>query len=86
MPKYTTFPDGSFMLVWERTPCVPRDPGRIPPGVRAWYTRDGVLKDSAYKRSYRGRPIEAAVSQKHTKVLTWLAKQGETFRSHGDLK
>lgn len=56
------YPDGSFMLAWEK--------------CRAWYDAAGKLKDAEYKRTYRGYPSAVAVSEKHTKVRAWLAKQG----------
>ena len=57
------FPDGSFMLSWEK--------------CRAWYNPDGTLKDAEYKRTYKGFPAARAVSEKHTKVRAWLEKQGK---------
>lgn len=56
------FPDGSFMLSWQK--------------VRAWYNPDGSLKDCEYKRMYKGYPTATAVSEKHVKVRAWLEKQG----------
>ena len=54
------YSDGSFMLSWDK--------------CRAWYTKDGELKDAEYKRKYKGYPTAVAVSNKHTKVITWLEK------------
>ncbi|RWP84720.1 MAG: hypothetical protein EOR11_19870 [Mesorhizobium sp.] len=59
----TDFSDGSFMLSWSH--------------CRAWFERDGTLKDAEYKRRFRGHPAAVAVSAKHTKVRQWLARQGK---------
>ena len=56
------YSDGSFMLSWE--------------GCRAWFAPDGTLKDAEYKRRCRGHPAAYEVPLSHTKVRTWLAKQG----------
>lgn len=59
----TEFPDGSFMLSWDR--------------CRAWYDKEGKLKDAEYKRKYRGYPTAVSVSPCHIHVLEWLEMQGE---------
>lgn len=56
------YSDKSFMLSWDN--------------CRAWFTESGELKDAEYKRKYKGHPAAVAVSQKHTKVIAWLKKQG----------
>ncbi len=56
------FPDGSFMLSWDR--------------CRAWYEPDGTLKDAEYKRRYRGFPVAVAVADAHVNVRAWLQRAG----------
>lgn len=58
------FPDGSFMLSWDK--------------CRAWYNSDGSLKDCEYKRKRKGFLVAAAIPAKHTKVRAWLCAQGAT--------
>lgn len=59
----TDFPDGSFMLSWEK--------------CRAWFEADGTLKDAEYKYRRRGFITARAVSVKDVRVRAWLAKQGK---------
>lgn len=59
----TDFPDGGFMLSWQR--------------FRAWFSADGSLKDCEYKTTYQGFPAVRAISKKHVNVLKWLEKQGK---------
>lgn len=56
----TDYPDGSFMLAWQK--------------MYAWYTPIGILSTAVYRRS---NGTNVRVSEKHTKVMQWLHKQGE---------